>query len=76
MGRAPRKIKPVRLPLTVIPATQAILEKLVDTGAYGNNATDAAREIVMEHLRQLDRAKKIKLFPEDAPETVKNGNKE
>lgn len=68
MGRKPSKRKPRRLPLTVIEQTHAILEKLVDTGGYGNNATEAARIIVMRHIQELDDQKKIDLF-EPPPET-------
>jgi len=67
MGRNPAKFNPKRLPLTLIEPTRKILEKLVETGGYGNNATDAARIIIAKHVQELDAKGKIKLFPE-APE--------
>jgi hypothetical protein len=63
MGRKPSKRKPHRLPLTLIEPTRGLLEKLVDTGGYGNNPTEAARTIIMRHLQELDDKGKIKLFP-------------
>jgi hypothetical protein len=70
MGRKPSKYRPKRLPLTLIEPTHQILEKLVNTGGYGNNTTDAARIIIMRHLQELDTAKKIELFA--ASETAKS----
>jgi hypothetical protein len=63
MGRKPAKFKAMRQPLTLIEPTQKILEKLVETGGYGNNATDAARIIIAKHVQELDAQGKITLFP-------------
>ena len=62
MGRRPAKVKPKRLPLTVIEQTHKILEILVETGGYGNNPTEAARIIIAKHIQELDGAEKIRLF--------------
>jgi hypothetical protein len=62
MGRKPAKFKTKRLPLTLIEPTFRILEKLVETGGYGNNPTDAARIIIAKHVQELDSAEKIELF--------------
>lgn len=73
MGRKPSKRKPKRLPLTVIEQTHAILEKLVDTGGYGNNATEAARIIIMKHIQELDAQKKIDLFKPPSETKIDTG---
>jgi hypothetical protein len=65
MGRKPRPQKSVRLPLTIMPETNFWLDRLVETGGYGNNATDAARTIIAHHLQELDRTGRIKLFGGD-----------
>lgn len=62
MGRKPAKFSPKRLPLTLIEPTRKILERLVETGGYGNNPTDAARLIIDKHIQELDAAGKIDLF--------------
>ena len=66
MGRKTNPYKPERLPLTLIKPTRELLEQLVKTGAYGNNATDAARIIIMRHLQELDKRGKIDLFKDRA----------
>jgi len=66
MGRKKAQHKPKRLPLTLIEPTHKILEKLVNTGGYGNNTTDAARVIIMAHIQELDAQKKIELFTPEA----------
>jgi hypothetical protein len=65
MGRRKNLNKPRRLPLTLIEASHKQLEKLVETGGYGNSSTDAARIIIMRHLQELDAQKKIRLFEGD-----------
>jgi hypothetical protein len=65
MGRKKGAYKPKRLPLTLIEPTHSILENLVKTGAYGNNATDAARIIIMSHIQSLETSGKISVFAED-----------
>jgi len=55
------------LPLTLIEPTHLILENLVKTGAYGNNATDAARIIIMGYIQRLEEGGKISVFG-NAPE--------
>jgi hypothetical protein len=69
MGRKPAKVKPKRLPLTLIEQTHKILENLVDTGGYGNNPTEAARIIIAKHIQQLDAENKIRLFEAPKPDT-------
>ena len=66
MGRKKGAYKPKRLPLTLIEPTHSILENLVKTGAYGNNATDAARIIIMNHIQSLEEGGKISVFEEPA----------
>lgn len=70
-GRKPYRDKSKRLPLALSERTHKILEKLADTGGYGNNKTDAARVIIMLHIHDLDRQKKFQLHPKvkDEPET-------
>ena len=65
MGRKRNPFKPTRLPLTLIEPAHKWLERLVKTGGYGNNTTDAARIIIMGHLQELDAQRKIKLFDEE-----------
>ena len=69
MGRKPNPNKAKRLPLTLIEATLKRLQMLVNTGAYGNNPTEAARMIIAQHLRDLDEKKKIDIFvpPTETP---------
>jgi hypothetical protein len=62
-GPKPAKFNPKRLPLTLIEPTRKILEKLVESGGYGNNPTDAARIIISKHIQDLDSQKKIVIFP-------------
>jgi hypothetical protein len=62
MGRKPAKFNPKRLPLTLIEPTRQILDRLVETGGYGNNATDAARVIISKHIQDLEAAGKLDLF--------------
>jgi hypothetical protein len=38
----------------------------VKTGAYGNNATDAARIIIMGHIQGLEERGKISVFDGNA----------
>jgi hypothetical protein len=61
----------------LVEPTHKILESLVETGGYGNNTTDAAREIIMEHLRRLERRRKIELFSDlpDGEKAPKGGDK-
>jgi hypothetical protein len=70
MGRRKGAYKPKRLPLTLIEPTHLILENLVKTGAYGNNTTDAARIIIMGHIRELEEGGKISVFNETAGATT------
>ena len=60
--------------MTVKPATVKWLEILVETGGYGNNATDAARVIVMRHLQGLDERERINLFG-DTNEAINSDKK-
>ncbi len=65
MGRHKNPREPKRVPVTLIKRTRERLESLVDTGGYGNNATDAVRIIIMRHLQELDKLGRIHLFPEE-----------
>lgn len=70
MGRKKNPYEPIRLPLTLIEPAHKRLERLVKTGGYGNNPTDAARIIIMRHLQELDETGRIKLFDnEDRAQT-------
>lgn len=63
MPRKKSKFKPIPLPLSLLEPTHKLLEQLIETGVYGNNPTEVAKTIVLDHLRELEKAKKIKTFP-------------
>ncbi|WP_290815925.1 hypothetical protein [Ferrovibrio sp.] len=70
MGRKPLAEKSIRLPLTVNGRTEKVLNRLVKTGGYGNNSTDAARIIIMGHIQKLDEAQKIDIFSDTQEDTT------
>ena len=65
MARTKGKFKTKPLPLSLIEPTHTALELLVNTGIYGNNPTEVAKTILLEHLRELERAGKIRVFPNE-----------
>jgi hypothetical protein len=75
MPRKKAKFPPRKLPLTIIEPMHRHLELLVESGFYGNNTTDAARQIIAQHLRRLEKLKKLPsiAFGESPPD--KNGDK-
>jgi hypothetical protein len=72
-GRKPKPFKTKRLPLTLIERSHRILERLVATGGYGNNATEAAKIIITRHIQELDQSGRLAIFS-DMDEAPK-GNK-
>jgi hypothetical protein len=62
MGRKPNLLKPKRLPLTLLERTHKLLDRLVKTGGYGNNSTEAAKTIIMRHLQELDERGRLAIF--------------
>jgi hypothetical protein len=77
MGRKKSKLRVKRLPLTLLEVTHNHLQKLVDSGIYGSSPTEAAKNIVLEHLRKLEKAGKLKAFGDaNAATEQQNGDKE
>ena len=73
MARKKGRFRPKRLPLSLIEPIHKRLEKLVASGGYGNNPSDAAKIIIMRHLQVLDQRNKVNLF--DGVFDVEDGNK-
>jgi hypothetical protein len=64
MPRRKNPFRPKRLPLTLIEQTHDLLNRLVKTGAYGNNTTEAVKIILMRHLQELEGRGKVDYFKE------------
>ena len=70
MARDPNPLKSELITLSVNIQTVWYLDRLVETGLYGNNRTEAARVALYDHCKLLIAEGKLNLVPRLASQEV------
>ena len=63
MARAPNLVESVDFPLTINAQTAWYLDRLVETGLYGNTRPEAARIVIYDHCKLLIADGKLGMAP-------------
>lgn len=63
MGKGPNPFKPSEVTLSVNPRTCWYLDRLVETGLFGNSRSEAARIIIYDHCKLLIAQGKLSEIP-------------
>jgi hypothetical protein len=63
MARDPNPLKSELITLSVNTQTAWYLDRLVETGLYGNNRTEAARVALYDHCKMLIADRRLEMAP-------------